>query len=65
MSRTNTPDLETHNPDGSNHPRVIPPEAGPCNACGNVLGDATDLEVTVQGVRLPDVRDECGCEARP
>lgn len=26
-----------------------------------------DLEVTmaVQGVRLPDVRDECGCEARP
>ena len=64
MSRTNTPDLETRNPDGSTTTVIRLKRA--CNACGNALGDATDLEVTmaVQGVRLPDVRDECGCEAR-
>lgn len=36
-----------------------------CNRCGRRLGDATDaeLEAAVNGSRLPDVHQECGCPA--
>ena len=34
-----------------------------CNGCGRPLGDVTEREISlaIDGVRLPDVRRECGC----
>lgn len=34
-----------------------------CENCGRELGDATneELEAAVDGARLPDVAEECGC----
>lgn len=36
-----------------------------CNGCGRDLGDATnfELDLAVLGAALPDVREECGCQA--
>lgn len=56
-ARPNTPERE--NPDGS---RTITVKRC-CNGCGRVLGNVTDqeIEVSVAGLPLPDVRAECGC----
>lgn len=37
-----------------------------CNGCARVLGDVTDTEMAaaIEGLPLPDVRDECGCLAK-
>lgn len=34
-----------------------------CNGCGRLLGDVTEREISlaIDGVRLPNVRRECGC----
>lgn len=55
-----TPDRR--NPDGSTTVTV----KRCCNGCGRPLGDVTDREVNagIAGIRLPDVRDECGCLTR-
>lgn len=54
-ARPSTPDRK--NPDGSTTVTV----QRCCNGCGNPIGDVTDAEIdgSIAGLRLPDVRDEC------
>ena len=55
MTRTRTPDRR--NADGSTTFTL----QRCCNGCGEVIGDATEAEIdaTVAGLPLPDVRGEC------
>ena len=59
MSRPNTPPRKGD--DGITHITVH----RHCNGCGRDLGDATnfELDLAVLGAALPDVREECGCQA--
>lgn len=61
-SRTHTP--PHHNP-VTGTTRITVQRA--CNRCGRNLGDATEkeLDACVNGTPLPDVHDECGCDASP
>jgi len=60
MTRTHTP--PHHNP-VTGTTRINVQRA--CNRCGRNLGDATEkeLDACVNGAPLPDVHDECGCDA--
>lgn len=55
MTRLDTPDR--HLSSGGKRIRI----KRACNGCGHLLGDATDeeIEATVNGRALPDVRSEC------
>lgn len=55
MTRPSTPSRK--NPNGSTTITM----KRCCNGCGNPIGDVTDAEIdaSIAGLRLPDVRDEC------
>jgi hypothetical protein len=57
-----TDDVRTARPDGSTSTTIVVKRC--CNGCQRPLGDVTDDEIdaAVDGLPLPDVRTECGCE---
>lgn len=57
--RTHTPDRIIERPDGSKSTRLAVKRA--CNGCGNDVGDVSVLEIeaSIDGRPLPDVRGEC------
>lgn len=59
--RPRTPDRRVLNEEGVWVTRVKVQRA--CNGCGRKLGDVREAEIqaAVEGLPLPDVREECGC----
>ena len=61
MTRPSTPDERYQDEDGHWVTRFTVKRC--CNGCSRDLGDATEheLDCAVDGLPLPDVREECGC----
>lgn len=59
MTRTHTPPQEIRHPDGRITRRMVVQRC--CNGCHREIGDTTEheIECSVTGRPLPDVRNEC------